>query len=100
MPFSVLTQRNGSDRSGVNQEETALNPTNVNLNTFGKIGSYKVDGDVYAQPLYVPRVRAGSSKIFNVLIVATMNNTVFAFDADVVGPNNTALWKSHLGPPA
>src|SRR5260370_6829548 len=99
MPFSILTQRNGSDRRGVNQQETLLRPTNVNLNTFGKIGSYVVDGDVYAQPLYVPRVRTGISKVRNLLIVATMNNTVFAFDADAKDPNGAEVWRSPLGPP-
>src|ERR1700726_851383 len=99
MPFSILTQRNGSDRKGVNQQPPTLRPTNVNLNTFGKIGSYPVDGDVYAQPLYVARVITGRSKVSNLLIVATMNNTVFAFDANAKNPNNAQVWRSPLGSP-
>ena len=57
----------------------------MNTTSFGKLYSLAVDGQVYAQPLYVSAVNiAGGAYpgIHNVLYVVTMNNTVYALDAD------------------
>jgi hypothetical protein len=51
-----------------------------------------VDSDVFAQPLYVPGVSIASGS-HNVLYVATMNDTVYAFDADTPG---APLWSINL----
>jgi hypothetical protein len=75
--------------TGANTQETALNSTNVNAARFGKLYSYYVDGAVYAQPLYVPAVRIAGQGTHNVLYVATMNDKIYAFDADRSGP---PLW--------
>ena len=85
--FSILTNRYDNGRTGANTVETILNPTSVNVQSFGKLYSYPVDGSVYAQPLYVPNlfIKQGTH---NVLYVCTMNDTVYAFDAD----QNQTLW--------
>jgi hypothetical protein len=51
----VLTQHNDNARNGQNASETVLNTSNVNVNQFGKLFAMPSDGQVYAQPLYVPR---------------------------------------------
>lgn len=93
---SVLTQHNDNNRSGGILNETMLTTANVNVTQFGLLGRLPVDGQEYAQPLYVPGVTiAGSSH--NVVYVATMHNTVYAFDADDFS-HSTPLWSTNLGP--
>ena len=92
---SVLMQHNNISRTGANLSETILNTSNVNVNQFGKLFSRTVDGQIYAQPLYVPSVTIGG-KTQNVVYVATMHNSVYAFDAD--NPSASApLWQVNLG---
>src|SRR5438876_2346173 len=89
---SVLTFHNDTLRTGQNLNETLLNTGNVNPQHFGKRVSYPVDGQVYAQPLFVPAVTIKAHS-YNVVYVATENDSVYAFDADqvhVVAP----LWKT------
>ena len=92
----VFTQHNDSGRTGQNVNETALTPANVNSTSFGKLFAQTVDGQVYAQPLYVPNVSiAGHSH--NVIYVATEADSVFAFDADSnTGANANPLWRASL----
>ena len=81
MPTKVLTQHNDNGRSGTNLEETILNTSNVNVNQFGKLFSHAVQGQIYAQPLFVPDVEIGRKRQ-DIVIVATMENRVYAFPAD------------------
>jgi hypothetical protein len=87
----VYTQRYDNARSGQNTNETFLTPSNVTVNQFGKLFSLSVDGQVYAQPLYVGGVTIPSQGVHNVVYVETQNDSVYAFDAD--GQSTTPLWQ-------
>ena len=94
-PPALLTQRGDSARSGANAFERALSVSTVTPSTFGKLFTRAIDGDVYAQPLYVAGV-AFADRTRNVLVVATEHDSVFAFDAD--DPSADApLWKVTIG---
>jgi hypothetical protein len=89
----VLTQHNDVSRTGQNLTETILTPANVTSSMFGKVFSYSVDGQIYAQPLYVPNVSiAGGTH--NVVYVVTQNDSLYAFDAD--GLQSTPLFQVSL----
>jgi hypothetical protein len=92
----VTTYRNDQARSGQNLKESVLTHANVNPAQFGKLLSLPVDGQVYAQPLYLPSLTI-SGKIHNVVFVATEHDSVYAFDADSgSGANEGPLWQVSL----
>ena len=90
---SVLTQHNDNARTGQNTSETILNTTNVNANEFGKLFAMPVNGQVYAQPLYVPGVTINGG-VHNVVIIATEADSVYAYDAD--STSSVLLWKASM----
>jgi len=93
----ITTSQYDNLRTGANLSEKILTPKNVNARQFGKLGAFKVDGPVYAQPLYVPGVEVPGKGRHNVLYVATEHDSVYAFDAD--RPGDAPLWQvSFLDP--
>ena len=52
----VTTYHNDIGRTGLNPYESILNPLNVGSPNFGLLFNLPVDGQVYAQPLYMPNV--------------------------------------------
>ena len=93
---SVLMQHNDTSRTGQNLQETLLTTSIVNVANFGRLFSLPVDGNIFAQPLYVPALTIGGAT-HNVVYVATAQNSVYAFDADT--GNTTPLWTVNLGTP-
>jgi len=85
-------------RSGVNLQEFALTKSTIKSTTFGKVFSRVVDGQIYAQPLYVANLTIAGAK-HNVVFVATEHSSVYAFEAD--GRTTAPFWKrSFINPSA
>lgn len=89
--ISVLTQHNDNTRAGLNRQETALNTSNVNSSQFGKLFSLAVDDQVYSQPLVVGNLAIGTGT-HNVVFIATVNNSVYAYDGD----NGSLYWNKNF----
>ena len=77
---NVLTRSYDLGRTATNTAESELTQANVPGN-MGLLFQAPVDDKVFAQVLYVSSLTIGGS-VHNVLYVATMNNTIYAFDAD------------------
>ena len=89
----VTTWHYDNSRSGANPNETILTPQNVNKTQFGKLFTQPVDGQVIGQALYLPQVTIPKLGVHNVVYVPTMNDSVYAFDADgATGSNAKPLW--------
>ncbi len=89
---AMTTYHYDNASTGQNLLETQLTPANVNATTFGKLLTTSVDGQVYAQPLYLAQVNmmAGTSLgLHNVAYVATEHDSLYAIDTN----NGAVLWK-------
>jgi hypothetical protein len=95
---SVLTYHNDLARTGQNLSEKQLTPSSVSSGQFGQLFRYPVDGQIYAQPLYLPGVIIPGKGIHNLAIVATEHDSVYAFDAD--NDLGAALWHVNFLNPA
>jgi hypothetical protein len=87
----VTTSQYDNARTGANLKETILTPRNVNARQFGKLFTLKVDGDIYAQPLFLPGVEIPGKGVHDVVFIATEHDSVFAFDA--AGQPAEPLWQ-------
>ena len=94
----VVTAQVDNMRGSANLHETALKPGNVNAAHFGKLFSRTVDGDVFAEPLYVPALTMPGAGPRDVVFAATEHDSVYAFD--VKGAKDAPLWKTSFIDPA
>lgn len=90
----VVTWHYDDARTGSNPTETILTPANVSYKTFGKLSTKPVDGYVVGQPLYVPNLNMAGLGTHDVVFVATMHDSVYAFDA--VNANPSPLWHTSI----
>ena len=94
----VLTNHNDLARTGTNLQETVLTPANVNTRQFGMLFKRVVDDQVYSQPLLVTNVKIAGGW-HDVVYVTTVNNSVYAFDANDASAT-APLWHVNFGTPA
>lgn len=87
----VFTERYDNSRVGANKQEVILTPSNVTPGRFGKLFSFAVDGQVYAQPLYMQNVSIPGQGAHNLIFVATQHDSVYAFDAE--GASTAPIWQ-------
>src|SRR5579862_42042 len=87
----MLTSQYDNARSGTNLNETNLTPRNVNRQLLGKFFTLSVDGDIYAQPLFLRGVEIPGKGRHDVLFIATEHDSVYAFDA--YGNPKSPLWQ-------
>ena len=98
----VLTQHNDFNRTGWNPDESVLNTSNVTPANFGILYKHAVDDQIYAQPLIAsgitvtdPTTHTQATR--NLLIVVTVKNTMYAFDAEDGTLN--PYWQINFTPP-
>ncbi|MGZ3848272.1 MAG: hypothetical protein ACXVBR_17895 [Flavisolibacter sp.] len=94
----VFTRSYHNSRSCSNSQEKILNVNNLTQRGIKKLFSLPAPGDARgceAQPLLVPQVRMANGAIHDLVVLATMANTVLAYDAH----DGSLLWNVHLGNP-
>ncbi len=92
--IDVVTYHYDNLRTGQNVNEITLTTANVNVNSFGKLGEFAVDGLVDAQPLLLSNLAIPGKGTKNVLYVVTENDSIYAFDADsITASGGTVLWQ-------
>jgi len=93
-PFAssqITTAQYDNQRTGATLHESILTPKNVNPASFGKLFRISVDGDVYAQPLFLPKLQIPGKGEHDVLFIATEHDSVYAFDG--AGNPSSPLWQ-------
>jgi hypothetical protein len=94
----VLTQHNDNARTGANLLETTLTPRTVNTTQFGMLFKRILDDQLYTQPLVATGIRTDSGTR-DLVYVTTVNNSVYAFDAN--DPEaSLPVWHVNFGIPA
>jgi PQQ enzyme repeat len=80
-----LTRNADGNRTGANNAETVISPASLTNGlggkAFQKIAEYNVDDMIEAQPLVKAGVAVPGKGVHDIVYVATMNNSVYAFDA-------------------
>ena len=89
---SVVTYHNDSARTGQYLNELLLTPASLKAGSFERRYVFSLDGAVYAQPLYLSRVKIAGKGFHNVLFVATSHDSLYALDADDES-SSTPLWE-------
>ena len=98
MSISVLTRAYSNDRSGANTQENVLTAAVVRTRGIKRLFSLPLPGDrrgAEAQPLIVPGVALPGGRTRDLVLLATMANQVFVFDAN----DGTPVWERTLGTP-
>ena len=94
----VLTNHNDNFRTGANVGERVLTPANVNRTQFGMLFKRVLDDQLYTQPLVATGISIGGG-MHDVVYVTTVNNSVYAFDANDPAATQP-FWHVNFGTPA
>jgi hypothetical protein len=78
----ILQWKGDSNGNGLYGTETSLTLANVNPTTFGKTRDLVTDGQLLPQPLFVRSVNLGAGGTHDLIIAASENDSVYAFDGE------------------
>jgi hypothetical protein len=98
MSISVLTRGYTNSRDGANTQESVLTAAAVGTRGIKRLFSLPLPGDLRgaeAQPLIVSDVRLPDGRTRDLVVIATMANQIFAFDA----ADGTLVWQRTVGMP-
>ncbi len=98
MNISVLTRGYSNRRDGANTQESVLTAAAVRARGIKRLFSLPLPGDARgaeAQPLIVTGVALPGGRMRDLVLLATMANRIFAFDAN----DGTQVWERTLGTP-
>jgi hypothetical protein len=97
MVRSIATRSCDPARTGANNEETVLTASAVRRKGIARLFSLAIPDDarLEAQPLAIGGVRLKDGSLRDLILQASMGNTVFAFDAVTGAP----VWSRFLGRP-
>ncbi|HUD21821.1 MAG TPA: hypothetical protein VMQ60_03170 [Acidobacteriaceae bacterium] len=101
----VLKRGFDNSNSGCNLLETTLTQANVAAQGIKLIGRMGMQGDLRgceAQPLIVPSVACGDGLTRDLVILCSMNNTVWAFDPNSFDPTTQTfdlIWEVKIATP-
>src|SRR5450755_141299 len=91
----VLTRAYDNSRTGATPHEIVLTQTLVAQRGIKRLFSLTMDGDargVEAQPLILPKVNMKDGNLRDVVLLSSMSNSVYAFDANT----GDKLWAVNL----
>jgi hypothetical protein len=94
-PVDILTYHYDNYRTGWNQHEKKLTPTNVGGSQFQLLASTPLDEQVDAQPLVLASESVNGNSAREVVYIATEGDTVYAIDANT----GSVLAQRNLGTP-
>ena len=99
LSVNVLSYHMDNQSTGLNSAETLLTVANVNTSSFGKTFTTPLDGQGYAEPLYVSGVNITTGTfqgVHNVVYVATEHDGLYAIDSQ----GGNVLWYDSFINPA
>ncbi len=104
LSVNVLSYHGDTASTGLNSSEVQLTPTNVKVQSFGKLFATELDGQVYAEPLVDTGVTItdgvntmpNAAGVHDVVFVATENDTLYAIDTSVT--HGAILWERSFLP--
>jgi hypothetical protein len=97
MPLDVVTRAYDNARQGANTTEVILTPQAIRTRGIARIMSLTIPDDprLEAQPLVVSGVPMADGQKRDLLLQASMGNTIYAFDANT----GVEQWRRNLGRP-
>jgi hypothetical protein len=93
---NITTWQSDTLRTGQNNNETILSPTNLASSNFGQLCNVGLDGQVYAQPLVLSNVTFNGTQYSSLVYVVTQNSTLYVINGTPPAQGNPCAIVSSL----